>query len=258
MAEKYIIQRTQSFTRTHAKPMKEWLDAGRGDEAAYYAEFRKTVDRSERKWRADVAQIESDTQATFREKRVQLSNLNRVEVSWTPEQETAFINVYGDPRDLDRGRLEAQITELQDTHWNALREGQMQLVPKTPWQRRFHAALMAPEDGSVPLGGGQVVLPYPSNRQPDDAASVPVAAAPAFVVVPSRVSGYITDADQEVFASHMQGVARRTCPRCHEHFRLGLKRVHVGSARCLATQAKATTAAEKAKAAKQAAQEKAT
>lgn len=151
VAEKYVAQRTQSFTRTHARAMQEWIDTG-GTELDYYERFRENMAASEAKWNAAVEQINTDPNMSYREKQEEMHRLTRIWPAWTEDQEERFIRQYGDPREVDRGRLEGFLTDLQSPDWNnAMREGQMRIIPKHEWEKKFYDALVAPQDGSVPL-----------------------------------------------------------------------------------------------------------
>ena len=151
VAETYIAARTQSFTRTHARAMQEWIDTG-GTEEAYYERFLDNVKHSEAKWESSVREIDADPNMNFREKREEKNRLTRIWSAWTMDQEERFIRQYGDPREVDRGRLEGFLTDLQSPDWdNAMRMGQMVVIPKHDWEKKFYAALVSPQDGSVPL-----------------------------------------------------------------------------------------------------------
>ena len=184
VAEKYLMQRRQSFTLTHARAMGEHIDTG-GTEADYYTRFLEQVEKSRARWERDVEQIDADPNMTFIDKRIAKNRLSRVWPAWTVEQEGRFVSQYGDPRMVDRGRLDTLLNELQTPDWeNALREGQPVVVPKSDWERKFYAAITDPQDGSVPLG-----------------LNVPTVGQPA----PPPPSG-LTDAQK--------GVLARTCPHC--------------------------------------------
>lgn len=243
IAEKYVNMRTQSFTRTHARAMQQWLDGGRGTEEEYFAWFRKEVERSARRWEADCAAIDRDQNLSFREKREEKNKLNRVYPAWTLEQEERFIELWGDPRQVDRSRLESLLTDLESPQWdNALREGQIRSVPKKEWERKFHEAIMNPQDGSVPLflAAAEVrtfdrgletpeiplVLDTPNYQTPE----VPE-------VDPPEIGGaYLTDQQKAEFQAHVIQMAKRTCPLCRVYFPRGLKPQHVGSAGCKSQQ----------------------
>ena len=257
IAEKYIAMRTQSFTRTHAQRLQRWLDDGRGTEADYFAWFRQEVMRTARKWEQDCAAIDRDTNLSFREKRAEKDKLSRVWPSWTLEQEERFIAQWGDPRRVDRGRLEGLLIDLQSPQWdNAMRGGQVQVVEKKEWERKFYDAVANPQDGSVPLymNATEVAAPAPEVAPPierelpidttfsyEDAgfsmqgATIPT--APEVDVKPPDVAGlYLTDRQQAAYKEHMQTVMKRTCPLCHQYFPKGLKPQHVDGAICKAMQ----------------------
>ena len=188
VAEKYITQRTQSFTRTHAGAMQEWIDTG-GSEADYYKRFRENMARTEAKWEEAVRQIDADPNMNFREKRDEKTRLTRIWPAWSEKQEAAFIRVYGDPREVDRGRLEGGLTDLQSPQWdNAMRQGQMRIIPKHEWEKKFHDALASPQDGSVPLAlEARAVNP-----------SEP--AAPASKLKDARKARFLTDVEARMCA----------------------------------------------------------
>lgn len=262
IAEKYIAMRTQSFTRTHAQRLQRWLDDGRGSEADYFSWFRQEVMRTARKWEQDCAAIDRDPNLSFREKRAEKDKLTRLWPSWTMEQEERFIAQWGDPRQVDRGRLEGLLIDLQSPQWdNAMRGGQIQVVDKKEWERKFYDAVVNPQDGSVPLylSAATVAMPLPnpdtgafngipSSMLPIDSpdlydetglslqyANVPQ--PPDVEIKAPEISGlYLTDKQQADFKERMQLVMKRTCPLCHTYFPKGLKPQHVGSAGCKDTQ----------------------
>ncbi len=188
VAEKYIAQRTQSFTRVHARAMQEFIDQG-GSEADYYKRFRSNVERSAERWRNDSQQIDADRNMTFIEKRQAKNRLSRVWPSWTEEQEERFINQYGDPRTVDRAQLETLLVTHADSQWvNTMRGGQQGTFEKHDWERKFYDAMTDPQDGSVPLA---MDIPTLTPVNPD--GSTPAAA---------------------VITAAQQAVLDRTCPYC--------------------------------------------
>lgn len=258
IAEKYIAMRTQSFTRTHAQRLQRWLDDGRGSEADYFAWFQQEVMRTARKWEQDCAAIDRDPNLSFREKRAEKDKLTRLWPSWTMEQEERFIAQWGDPRRVDRGRLEGLLIDLQSPQWdNAMRGGQIQVVDKKDWERKFYDAVVNPQDGSVPLymtvaevappvplpestfnGSPSSVLPIDDDL--DGGLSLQYANVPqppeVEIKAPDLAGLYLTDRQQSEFQEHMKLVAKRTCPLCRAYFPKGLKPQHVGGAGCKAAQ----------------------
>ncbi len=166
IAEKYVNMRTTMFTRTHAKRMQQFLDSNGPDEDAYWTRWADDLARSETAWKRDVAQIENDPNLNFMQKREAKNRLNRLYPAWTAEQEERFIRQYGDPREIARGRLEAAIDALAGPTWReALREGALTEVAKTPWEMHFYEALVNPRDGSVPVALDAALLRAPSHAE---------------------------------------------------------------------------------------------
>lgn len=152
VAEKYVNMRTQSFTRTHARRMQQFLNTTGESEGAYWARWADDLAKSDAAWKRDTAQIDADPNLNFMQKREARNRLTRLYPAWTVEQEQRFIRQYGDPREVARGRLEGAIDELTGPTWrNALREGTMTEVAKTAWEMHFLEALVNPRDGSVPV-----------------------------------------------------------------------------------------------------------
>lgn len=249
IAEKYIAMRTQSFTRTHQLRLQRWIDESRGTEAEYFAWFRQEVNRMARKWEQDVAAIEGDPNLSLSAKQAERNKLTRLWPSWTLEQEERFIAQWGDPRNVDRGRLEALLIDLQSPQWdNAMRAGQMQVVNKTEWQRKFYGAVVNPQDGSVPLYMNAAdITPAPSVSEFDAADEeylpLDIPETPRETTLPTgdikapEVAGlYLSEKQQAEFAAHIQLVAKRTCPVCRTYFPSGLKPQHVGSNACRTAQ----------------------
>lgn len=198
VAEKYIAARTQSFTRTHARALQEWLTQ-RGTEDGYWADFRSRLERSEKSYQRDVDQIDNDPNMSFREKRETKNRLNRIYPSWTVEQEEAFIRTYGAPAEVDRGSLERMLENLQAPVWvGALRGGQPQDVPKHDWEMKFYDCIVNPQDGSVPL-----VLDARSFLQPVASAQV---SAPSIAAL----------SDDPEIQSRIEQYAKNICPICKE------------------------------------------
>ncbi len=168
VAEKYIAQRTQSFTRTHARAMGDFVDQG-GTEAEYYERFLNEVTKSKKRWDRDVEQIDADEVMSFLEKRTAKNRLSRVWPAWTEEQESRFVAQYGDPRSVDRGRLESWLDRHAEPQWTGiLRGGQEVTIPKLDWELKFHGFLTDPQDGSVPLG-----MEVRTLGQPEPVVAVP-------------------------------------------------------------------------------------
>lgn len=270
VAEKYIAMRTQSFTRTHAQRLQRWLDDGRGSEADYFAWFQQEVMRTARKWEQDCAAIDRDPNLSFREKRAEKDKLSRLWPSWTLEQEERFIAQWGDPRRVDRGRLESLLMDLQSPQWdNAMRAGQIQVVDKKPWERKFYEAVVSPQDGSVPLYMSAAEVPTQSPVESPSTISatsasfereLPIDTLSAFddpglslqyanvpqppepdIKAPELSGLYLTDKQKADFQEHIKLVAKRTCPLCRAYFAKGLKPQHVGSTSCKETQAALAT-----------------
>lgn len=196
IAEKYVNMRTQSFTRTHARAVQEWIDSGR-DEDSYWQTFRERMEQSERKWKRDVAQIDADPNMTFLEKRKAKDRLARIWPAWSQEQEDNFIRAYGDPRLVDAGGLQSLLAGLQDPDWqNAMRGGVVTTVAKHPWETKFYDALTAPRDGSVPVFSSAAVVGAPPP---------PATAAPQF-------------SDDPEIQRMAEEFAKNVCPHCHQHF----------------------------------------
>ena len=152
IAEKYVNQRTGSFTRTHARAMEEWKGAHSGSEDGYWEDFRRQVARAEERYQRNLRGIEDDQNTSYAEKRVLKNRLRSLYPAWTAEQEQKFIEVYGDPRTIDRGSLLGLLEGLRGQVWeDALRGGEQRRVEKQPWEMKFYDALVNPQDGSVPL-----------------------------------------------------------------------------------------------------------
>jgi len=202
IAEKYVNMRTTRFTTVHERSMQEWLDT-RGTEAGYFEDFRRRLAASEAKWRRDVEQIDADPNMTFIEKRKAKDNLSRIWPAWTMEDEERFIGVYGDPREVDRGALEQFIRNLEEPDWqNCMRQGVMVgALPKSNWELKFHAALVDPQDGSVPLNLDAHIL---------GAARGTSSAPPAPSLTPVSADPQIQKMAEEF--------ARNVCPHCRKHF----------------------------------------
>ena len=168
IAEKYVNMRTQSFTRTHARSMQQFLDSTGQDEEAYWARWNDDFKRSESTWLNAKTQIESDPNLNFMQKREALNRLTRLYPAWTMEQEERFIRQYGDPREVARGRLEGAIDDLTGPTWrSALRQGTLTEVAKTAWELHFYEALVNPRDGSVPMALDAAILRAPARRETD-------------------------------------------------------------------------------------------
>ena len=262
VVEKYINQRTQAFTRTHARALQQWLDGGRGTEAEYWAEFRREVERSQRRWERDAERIDSDPNMTFREKREEKNRLTRVWPAWSLEQEEAFIKTYGDPH--ANGRLQAAVDELQDDQWyGALREGQPRDVPKHEWERKFYDFLTNPQDGSIPVfvesitprgvstsaaapeAGFEARSPSEPAQTSTTSTGVVISAGPSLpldlpdVAVPEpSFDGFMSDREKREYQKQAETLIKRMCPRCFEVFPSGLKPQHIDSERCRETVAK--------------------
>lgn len=197
VAEKYVNQRTQSFTRTHAKAMEQYVQQ-HGTEEGYWEDFKRRRAASEEKWRRDTAAIDNDPNMTFMQKRVAKNRLSRIFPAWDEEQERRFIEQYGDPRVVDRGNLMRLLEMHQaETFDSAIRGGNPVEVTKHNWEKKFYEALVAPRDGSVPLA-----LDVPSV-----APSTPSAGSPA---------SFSADPEIQRMAEEW---ARNVCPHCKTHFK---------------------------------------
>lgn len=167
VAEKYVNQRTASFTRTHAVAMQEWKSAHGGSEDGYYEAFRANVARADARYHRELAAIEADINTSYSEKRVLRGRLRTVYPAWTMEQEQKFIEVYGDPREGDRGTLMALLEGLKGPTWeDAMRGGELRRVEKQPWELKFYEALVNPQDGSVPLMLDAATIPPAMGGSP--------------------------------------------------------------------------------------------
>ena len=252
IAEKYINIRTQNFTRTHARAMQQWLNDGRGSEEDYYKQFRADVERSTKKWEADTAAIDRDPHMSFREKREEKNKLHRMAPSWDLLQEERFIQQWGDPRLKDRGRLETLLIDLESPSWeNALRQGEMRVIEKKPWERKFYEAIINPQDGSVPLymdaadirvsdtpptySGVPAAMVAPDERVLGMPA-IPQVEVPEIDPEANTGGAFLTEQQKARVKNHLLTLAKRTCPYCLATFEKGLKPQHVGSAGCKAAQ----------------------
>lgn len=205
VAEKYVNQRTQSFTRTHARRMEQFLSGTGGSEDDYWEQWSDDLARSIERWTRDVAAIDSDANMTFVQKREAKNRLVRLWPSWGIEQEERFIAQYGDPRLVARGRLETLVSELQGPTWrNALREGALVEVPKAAWEQHFYDALVNPQDGSVPLALDAVDLTPPGASRPP----API----GDIVLPGEA---VEEVDPKMLRARVEA-ARRICPYCYE------------------------------------------
>ena len=205
IAEKYINQRTQSFTRTHARSMQEWKDAHGGSVDGYFDDYRKRMDRMEQKYLDAAAKIDANPAMTYRDRIKEKDALPRIYPAWTAEQERAFISQWGDPREVDRSRLNDLLDALRSTvHVGARRvaptgDPYETDIPKTEFEMLFYDALVNPQDGSVPLA-----LEVPSFR-----------AAPSGPQ-PSAAIGQVS-ADPTI-QRMAEEYAKNVCPFCKQHF----------------------------------------
>ncbi len=204
VAEKYVNMRTAMFTRTHARRMQEFIELNGPDESLYWERWSDDLARSEERWLKDVKQIDGDPNLNFMQKREAKNKLKRLYPSWGMEQEERFIRQYGDPREVARGQLEAAIDELGGPTWrNALREGTITEVVKTPWELHFHEALIAPRDGSVPVSLDAAILAGPARR-----GSAPI----GDILLDGE-----EDVDPELLRAR-RAAAAKICPFCYHSF----------------------------------------
>ena len=242
VAEKYINQRTQEFTRRHAKRMQEFLDTRPGaTEEQYYTAFRAEAATASKTHAQLRERIESDTTLSFREKQ---SELNRAgdpaSPYWDQNREDRFIATYGDPMQDTRiyGLLEDH--KHPTTFLNATREGGQVTVPKVPWERKFYEALVNPQDGSLPLQlPGQPATETSDTPEPEDSDTpepTPVVALdPVDPPTPTpEVAGNVVriEAVSERHAEALAKTAKKVCKLCFEYFPGGVKPLHVDSAPC--------------------------
>lgn len=214
IAEKYVNMRTQMFTRVHAKRMQQFLDTTGGTEDDYWARWDDDLKKSEARWQKDVDQIDRDANMSFIQKRDAKNRLNRLYPAWTMEQEERFIREYGDPREVARGRLESALDDLTGATWrNALREGTLTEVAKTPWEMHFYEALVNPRDGSVPVALDAVLLHSPAHPE-----SVPPIGDITFAGE--------EDVDPKLLRARREAAAK-VCPFCYAPFARKPGRAHL-------------------------------
>lgn len=251
-AEKYINQRTQEFTRRHAKRMQEFMDTRPGaTEEQYYTAFRAEAAAAAKNHAQLRKRIDGDTTLSFREKQAELNRAgDPASPYWDQNREDRFIATYGDPMQDTRiyGLLEDH--KHPTTFLNAMREGTQVEVKKVPWEQKFYEALVNPQDGSVPLrvpGQSGVLLeasdaPEPQAEEPQQepqTTPVPIVALGPVAVpeLPQEAPDNVVHIET-VSTRHAEAVAKaakKVCKLCLEYFPGGVKPSHVDSSRCRAT-----------------------